>query len=88
MMLLLGVRVNVGSRSYDAMSSWMTGAPAFTNEATDDYTLASGSPAKAAGFDAAEVLGNTSYVDIGAHQRQEAGGGLLVHPGTSGGARG
>ena len=66
----------------------VTGAPAFTDEAADDYTLTPGSPAKAAGFDAAEVLGNTSYVDIGAHQRQEAGGGLLVHPGTSGGARG
>lgn len=64
--------------------------PGFTNEAGDDYTLTSGSAAKAAGIDAAKASLGTSYVDIGALQRQEAaaGGGLLVHPGTSGGARG
>ncbi len=88
-----GTLVNSNTTNYTNYScekfGEVTGAPAFTDEAGDDYTLASGSPAKAAGFDAAEVLGNTSYVDIGAHQRQEAGGGgLLVHPGTTGGTPG
>ena len=64
-----------------------TGAPAFTNEAGADYTLGSSSPAKAAGLDAGVLVGAASYVDIGAHQREEpaGGGGLLVHPGMNGG---
>ena len=59
-----------------------TGAPLFTDEAGDDYTLQSGSPAKAAGADAGDVVaGGTSYIDIGAHQRQEpAGGGGTTVP--------
>ena len=52
-----------------------TGAPAFTNEATQDYTLASGSPAKGAGFDESQVEGDSSGMDIGARQRIESGGG-------------
>lgn len=69
----------------------VTSAPGFTDEGSDDYTLASGSAAKAAGADAALASLGTSYTDIGALQREEpagGGGGLLVHPGTSGGARG
>lgn len=74
--------------SAGTFSGEVTTAPQFTNEVGDDYTLASGSPAKAAGVDAGDPVNGTSYVDIGAHQRQEAGGGMLVHPGASGGARG
>ena len=58
-------------------STDVSGAPLFTNEAGDDYTLQSGSPAKAAGTDAGTVVG-TSYIDIGAHQRAEAGGSTVV----------
>ncbi len=53
----------------------VTDAPLFTTEGSD-YSLQSGSPAKAAGFDAGELIGDgTSYVDIGAIQRQEPTGG-------------
>jgi hypothetical protein len=52
-----------------------TGAPLFTNEATQDYTLQSGSPAKGAGFDESQLEGDSSGMDIGARQRIESGGG-------------
>ncbi|KKN09305.1 hypothetical protein LCGC14_1047960 [marine sediment metagenome] len=59
----------------DTHSGEQTGAPLFTNEGTNDYTLQSGSPAKAAGADAGEIANDVSYMDIGAHQRQEPAGG-------------
>ena len=48
-----------------------------------DYTLNSGSPAVSAGHD------EDDNMDIGSHQRPAGGGGggMIVHPGTSGGAR-
>lgn len=52
-----------------------TGAPQFTAEGSQDYTLASGSPAKGAGFDESQLEGDSSGIDIGARQRIEAGGG-------------
>ena len=52
-----------------------TGAPLFTAEGSQDYTLASGSPAKGAGFDESQLEGDSSGMDIGARQRIEAGGG-------------
>ncbi len=55
-------------------------APGFTDEASDDYTLAGASAAKAAGVDAAKASVGTSYVDIGALQRAEAGGGVIGGP--------
>ncbi len=68
----------------------VTGAPVFTDEAGGDRTLDTGSPAIGAGRDAATQLGVTDNMDIGAFQTAGAGGGgsgMLVHPGTSGGAR-
>lgn len=53
----------------------VTGAPQFTDEASQDYTLASGSPAKGAGFDESQLEGDSSGMDIGARQRIEAAGG-------------
>lgn len=54
----------------------------YTDAGSDDLTLISAAPGKATGM--------RRYTDIGGLQRQEpaGGGGLLVHPGTSGGARG
>ena len=52
-----------------------TGAPQFTAEGSQDYTLASGSPAKGAGFDESQLEGDSSGMDIGARQRIEVGGG-------------
>lgn len=52
-----------------------------------DFSLASGSEAKAAGIDAAEVKNGASYMDIGGLQRQEGGvgGGGLLMPNKRGG---
>lgn len=57
----------------------ITTAPAFTNEAGEDYTLGS-SDAVGAGFDAYETEGTTQAADIGALQKDLAagGGGLLM----------
>lgn len=51
----------------DTFSGEVTGAPDFGT----GYKLNSSSPAKAAGTDAGDVVNDVSYVDIGAHQRQE-----------------
>ncbi len=56
-------------------SGEVTADPQFTEEAAQDYTLASGSPAKGAGYDESTLEGDTSGMDIGARQRIEAGGG-------------
>ncbi len=53
----------------------VTSDPLFTDGGNDDYTLGSSSPAKAAGVDAGEIINAVSYIDIGAHQRQEPAGG-------------
>jgi hypothetical protein len=53
-----------------AKSTESTSDPLFTNEAAGDYTLQSSSPAKATAISA-----TTAYRDMGALQRQEAGGG-------------
>jgi len=68
----------------------VTSAPQFEDEGSDDYRLASGSPARAAGVDAGKTVNGTSYADIGCHQAQAAagGGGILIHPGMTGGAGG
>ena len=54
----------------------------FVNAGAENFRLISAAPGKAAGM--------VAFDDCGAYQREEAGGGgsLLVHPGTSGGARG
>ncbi len=69
----------------------VTGAPVFTDEAGEDRTLGSGSPAIGAGIDAAAPLGVSEEMSIGAFQvaagAPGGGSGLLTHPGTSGGAR-
>ena len=60
-------------------SSEFTTDPSFTDAAGSDFSIGSTSPAKAAGFPGA-FLGSSStgYLDIGAVQRQEAGGGGLL----------
>ena len=71
--------------NWNPTSTDVTGAPSFTDEANQDYTLGSGSAAKDAG---ADNSGSSSPgMDIGAHQTAGAagGGGLLVHPGMEGG---
>ena len=67
--------------------------PQYTNAAGADWSV--GTNVKAKGFPGAGAAvirksATYSYVDIGAAQREEpaAGGGLLVHPGMSGGMRG
>lgn len=70
--------VNSNLANYSSAATYSgekTGAPQFTNVGVDDYTLASGSPAKAAGTDAGDVVNGSAFMDIGAHQREEAGGG-------------
>ena len=67
----------------------------WNNEVTGDpdltgATIGAASPAKGAGLDYNYLNESPSLVDIGALQTGAAaggGGGLLVHPGTSGGAR-
>lgn len=54
-----------------ADSTDITTDPLFTNAAGADFSLGSTSPAKAAGFPASFLGGNTNYRDIGAVQRQE-----------------
>lgn len=68
----------------------VTSAPVFNNEAGGDRRLGSGSPAIGTGTDAAQQLGVAEEISIGAFQVAAGAGGsggLLVHPGTSGGAR-
>ena len=48
-------------------------APAFTNEASHDYTLGSSSPARNAGADNSGT--SSPGMDIGAHQSEDSGGG-------------
>ena len=69
--------------------------PQYTNANTGDFSV--GTNVKALGFpDASRSVGanqsnTTTYVDVGAAQREEPagnGGGLLVHPGMVGGMRG
>jgi len=64
------------------VTSGSTDADDFTNAGSNDYSLISASASKGVGL--------LPYLDIGALQRQESasGGGLLVHPGMGGGARG
>lgn len=50
-----------------------TGDPVFTG--ATDFTIGAAGSAKATGTDAGDSTGGTSFMDIGAHQREEAGGG-------------
>lgn len=92
---------NGGNGNYNA--SFMINVPGFvagsasffTNPGSGDFSLNStaggGAAARAAGFPGLFPAGlTTSYADIGAAQHQASGssGGLLVHPGMSGGMRG
>jgi hypothetical protein len=76
-----------GSR-FQTFEGEVTSAPQFEDEAGGDYSLGAGSPARNAGFDGYAQNGSDQLRDIGAIESTPAGGGgLLVHPGTSGGAR-
>ena len=78
---------NLGN--YTAHSTDLTSDPLLTDPANGDFTLQSTSPAKGAGFPGVFLGGPTGYLDMGAVQRQESGsGGMLVHSGMVGGARG
>lgn len=57
-----------------ANSTETVGDPLFTNAGAGDFTLQTGSPAKASGFPGALLGGNTGYLDRGALQRQEPSG--------------
>ena len=52
-----------------------SGTTTIHNGATANFAIGSTSPAKAAGYPGAFLGGSTGYLDIGAVQRQEAGGG-------------
>lgn len=75
--------------TFQTFEGEVTSAPQFEDEAGGDYSLGSASPALNAGFDGYLQNGSTQRADIGAIESTAAGagGGLLVHPGTSGGAR-
>ena len=81
--------VNSNTSDYVNTSTFtgeQTGAPQFTGEGSQVYTLASGSPAKGAGFDESQLEGDSSGMDIGARQRIEpGGGGGLLMPNKRGG---
>lgn len=65
--------------------------PSFTNAAGGDFSLGSSSPCKATGFPGQFLGANLGYMDMGAVQRQEAGGGaagIMVGAGMTGGCRG
>lgn len=71
----------------------LTGVP-FTNAGSGDFSLnntaSQGAACRSAGFPGVLVAGGTGYEDIGAlrHQDPSGTGGMLVHPGMQGGARG
>lgn len=77
-----------GSR-FQTFEGEVVSAPQFEDEAGGDYSLGSSSPALDAGYDGYLLNGSTQRADIGAIESTVAGGGggMLVHPGTSGGAR-
>jgi hypothetical protein len=65
----------------------------FVDAANDNFALnntaGAGALLRATGFPTTFPAGFTlSYSDVGAAQHQDAGGGLLVHPGMAGGMRG
>jgi hypothetical protein len=71
-----------------------TGDPSFVNAGSRDYTPSGGSPLIAAGLDTFGAPGaptlTTQTATVGSLLRATVsggGGGLLIHPGTSGGAR-
>lgn len=69
----------------------ITTDPSFTNAAAGDFSLGSSSPCKATGYPGQFLGGNLGYMDMGAVQRQEAGGGaagIMVGAGMTGGLRG
>lgn len=69
----------------------ITTDPAMTAPATGDFSLGSSSPAKATGYPGGfPGATSTGYLDMGAIQRQEpvgggGSGGLITHPGMTGG---
>lgn len=80
-----------GTRNY----SFITGtATFFTNAAGANFSLnttaGGGAVARAAGIPGALPIGGTGFLDVGALQHADpaSSGGLLTHPGMSGGMRG
>jgi len=66
-----------------------TSDPLLTDPANADFTLSSSSPCKATGFPGQFLGGSLGYLDMGAVQRQESSsGGMIRHPGMSGGLNG
>lgn len=79
---------NLGSILEEKDPIVLTGDP-FTNSATQDFTLNNDAGEGAACRAGTDFFGG--YLDLGAVQHEDAGGaagGLLVHPGMSGGMRG
>lgn len=69
----------------DLTSSDSTSAVTFTNAGGGDYSIDTGDT----GYDAPFYgISTSQYMDTGAAQRANTGGGLLVNPGMSGGMRG
>jgi hypothetical protein len=70
-----GAAGNLQTGTLGEMAPEPTGDPLFTDAANGDFSIGSGSPAKAAAHPGAFLSGSTGYLDMGAVQRQEAGGG-------------
>jgi hypothetical protein len=90
---IAGARGGSNYTNYTEGSGDVTGSPSFTNAPAGDFSIGSGSAAKATGFPGAFPGGlSTGYMDMGPIQRQEpaggGGGGLLTNPGMAGGMRG
>lgn len=77
--LLNNNTTDYANAGYETFIGEITTAPAFTDEGSQDYTLAS-SDAVAAGFDAYAINGSTQMKDIGSLQKDvgAAAGGLLM----------
>lgn len=84
-----GARGGGNTNRHTLTATEITTDPLFTNAAGGDFSLGSSSPCKATAFPGTFLGGtNLGYLDMGAVQRQEAGGGssgaLMTHPGMSG----
>jgi len=72
--LLNNNTTDYGNAGYSTLVGEVTSAPAFSDEASQDYSLGATSPALDAGFDAYEVAGASQLADIGAIDSTASGG--------------
>jgi hypothetical protein len=85
---------NVANSYFEVSTIALSGSP-FVDASTQDFrlnnTASAGASLRAAGYPATWAQASASmanYLDIGAAQHQDSGGGLMTHPGMTGGMRG